>query len=61
MIRQTTGRRQEETGTTSMPATCALCGARLGHVYMWTADGRRVHIDCYAAALVRAARTEGAG
>jgi len=44
-----------------MPATCALCGARLGHVYMWTADGRRVHIDCYAAALVRAARTEGAG
>jgi len=47
-------------GTAAAPAACALCGARMAHVYMWTADGRRVHIDCYAPALVRETRTERA-
>jgi len=48
--------RQAANGKTLPVAWCPVCGTGIYAVAMRTSDGRPVHVNCYAPALVHADR-----
>lgn len=59
MRQQAAGSTQQAANGKTLPvASCPVCGKGIYAVYMWMPEGHRVHVGCYAPALVRAARTD---